>query len=67
MKFWNFDIFFGKLCTKTTGNTFISYKKLFLVEIEPTRVKIFIIPCEKCQFLFFSESVEVSPKFHYGP
>jgi hypothetical protein len=39
------------MCT-VTGNTFISYKKLFLVQIEPTRVKIFIIPCKKCQFLF---------------
>ncbi len=33
-KFW----FFDKLCTKITGNTFILQNKLFLVEIEPTRV-----------------------------
>jgi hypothetical protein len=37
---------------------------LFLVEIEPTRVKFFIIPCKKCQFSIFSQSAKVSPKFN---
>jgi hypothetical protein len=45
-----------KLWSKTTRNTFTSYNKLFLLEIELTRVKNLIIPCKKSFFNFFSKA-----------
>jgi hypothetical protein len=41
------NLFFDKLCTKTTRNTFNSQNRLFLVEIELAQVEIFESPCKK--------------------